>query len=84
MQRRATSARPLWAASVLIVGALIAHGTAKAQDSSGVRAIPTYESVGLYWSNPGASAAAGCEVRFRRSGDSAWTQGLAIVVRRAQ
>src|SRR5258706_6565390 len=78
MQRRATPARPVWAASVLIVGALIAHGSAKAQDSSGVRAIPTYESVGLYWSNPGASAATGCEVKFRRSGDSAWTQGLAM------
>jgi hypothetical protein len=55
---------------------LIACFNAKAQDSSGTRAIPTYESVGLYWSSPGANAATGCEVKFRKSGESAWTQGL--------
>jgi hypothetical protein len=40
------------------------------------RAVPTYESAGIYWSNSGASAATGCEVRFRRAGATAWTQGL--------
>jgi hypothetical protein len=41
-----------------------------------VRAVPTYESVGLYWSNPAATVSGGCEVRFRRVGDTAWKQGL--------
>ena len=40
------------------------------------RAVPTYESVGLYWSNPGTTVAAGCTVRFRKVGELAWTQGL--------
>jgi hypothetical protein len=45
--------------------------------STGTRAVPTYESVGLYWSSPGASVgAAGCEVKFKRSADSTWRQGL--------
>jgi hypothetical protein len=46
--------------------------------STDTRAVPTYESVGLYWSNPGAVAASGCEVKYRRTGDTAWKQGLAM------
>src|SRR5258708_30201072 len=77
MQRRATPARPVWAASVLMVGALIAHSSAKAQDSSGTRAVPTYEAVGLYWSSPGANSS-GCDVQYRKSGESAWKQALPL------
>ena len=43
--------------------------------ANGARAVPTFESIGLYWtppSNPGG----GCPVIFRRVGDSAWRQGL--------
>jgi hypothetical protein len=42
---------------------------------NGARAVPTFESIGLYWtppSNPGT----GCPVIFRKVGDSAWRQGL--------
>ena len=59
-----------------------AQSVAQAQslDSSGVTAVPTYEAVGLYWSSPaGATASAGCEVKFRVAGASTWTQGLAMV-----
>jgi hypothetical protein len=42
--------------------------------TANVRAIPTYESVGLYWSSPGSSN--GCSVQFRASGTTAWTKGL--------
>src|SRR5690242_1420960 len=68
----------LAAASFLLVGLAIANYPAHAQslDSTGVAAVPTYEAVGLYWSAPGANSATGCEVRFRPSGSSAWTQGL--------
>src|SRR5437762_2118314 len=77
MQRHAL--RPAAFASVLLVGlALAAARPAHAVDSIGVRAVPTYESVGLYWSNPGANSTTGCEVTFRKSGESAWTQGLAL------
>ena len=40
-----------------------------------VRAVPTFESLGLYWkpaSNPGA---AGCSVRYRKAGDVDWKDG---------
>ena len=43
--------------------------------ANGARAVPTFESIGLYWtppSNPGA----GCPVIFRKVGDSSWRQGL--------
>ncbi|HZZ92918.1 MAG TPA: hypothetical protein VFE23_10160, partial [Usitatibacter sp.] len=49
---------------------------AQSLDSSGVSAVPTYEAAGLYWNSPaGATSAGGCEVQFRVSGASAWTQG---------
>ncbi len=44
--------------------------------STGTRAIATFESIGLYWTpgtNPGS---AGCQVQFRKQGDSAWRPGL--------
>ena len=43
--------------------------------ATGARAVPTFESIGLYWtppSNPGG----GCPVIFRKIGDSNWRQGL--------
>ncbi|HUQ27148.1 MAG TPA: hypothetical protein VM051_01060, partial [Usitatibacter sp.] len=71
-------ARWLSGASFLFVGLAIANWPAHALDSTGVRAVPTYEAAGLYWSNPGANAQTGCEVKFRKSGDANWTQGLAM------
>src|SRR5262245_18590403 len=72
--------RILAAASFLLLGAAVANWPANAQslDSSGVRAVPTYEAAGLYWSSPGANALTGCEVRFRKAGDASFTQGLAM------
>jgi hypothetical protein len=43
-----------------------------------VRAVPTYEAAGLYWSAPSGAGNAGCDVRYRRAGDSAWSNGLAL------
>src|SRR5919108_322346 len=43
--------------------------------ANGARAVPTFESIGLYWtppSNPGA----GCPVIFRKVGDPTWRQGI--------
>jgi hypothetical protein len=37
----------------------------------------------LYWSSPGATPAGGCEVKYRRSGDAAWKQGLTMWFDRA-
>jgi hypothetical protein len=65
----------------LFAGAMLAGfatwgGAALAQSlpATGTIAIPTYESVGLYWQSPGGTA--GCEVQFRKLGESAWRQGL--------
>ena len=60
---RTKALRPLVAGSVLLVGAILTLGSAKAQDSSGTRAVPTYEAAGLYWSAPGANEANGCNVQ---------------------
>src|SRR4051812_10035013 len=55
-----------------LTGALAA--AAQSLPSANLRAVPTYESVGLYFVSPGTSA--GCKVQFRVAGTSAWTQGL--------
>jgi hypothetical protein len=50
--------------------------TAHAQ-SLGVRAVPTYESAGLYWSDPPTAQTPhpGCKVRYRVAGQGAWREG---------
>src|SRR5207248_1316615 len=74
--------RTLASLGFLLIGLAIAnwpgHARAQSLDSSGVSAVPTYESAGLYWSSPGANSQTGCEVKFRRSGDATWRQGLAM------
>ena len=63
-------------AAACIAAGFAVHGAASAQSlpSTDVAAVPTYESVGLYWQSPGGTS--GCEVRYRRSGDASWSQGL--------
>ena len=46
--------------------------------STNTKAVPTFQSAGLYWKPPSDPGAAGCEVRYRKTGDSAWKQGLAL------
>src|SRR6187401_1456499 len=54
---------------------LFAAGHSHAQlSSAGTSAVPTYESVGIYWNNPGGTS--GCQVRFRKSSEGTWRQGL--------
>jgi len=77
MQRHAfRRPRGLLAASALLIDLVIAQHAAHAQtlDSSGVRAVPTYEAVSLYWDGPGSPS--DCNVQFRQQGASAWTKGL--------
>ena len=80
MQRHAGRSPVLAAASVLLVASALTLGSTRAQalDSTGTRAVPTYESVGLYWSSPGATAATGCEVSYRAAGTADWKPGLAM------
>jgi hypothetical protein len=58
-------------AGALVFAASVAHAQLS---SSGVSVVTTYESAGLYWNNPGGTA--GCQVRFRKTSDSTWRQGL--------
>ncbi|HET7729058.1 MAG TPA: hypothetical protein VFK48_03400 [Usitatibacter sp.] len=81
MKRNLRFARARVLAAVLATAGFAGfHGAASAQvpsatlPTTNVRAVATYESVGLYWSAPGSSN--GCSVRFRKSGDTAWIQGL--------
>jgi hypothetical protein len=51
-------------------------GSGTTLPSTNARAVPTFESLGMYWkpgSNPGA---AGCTLRYRKSTESAWKEGF--------
>ncbi|HUR40742.1 MAG TPA: hypothetical protein VM240_06190, partial [Verrucomicrobiae bacterium] len=61
-------------AAALLMAAGFAGGVQAQLSSSGTIAVPTYESAGIYWSSPGGTA--GCEVKFRKAGESAWRAGL--------
>jgi hypothetical protein len=45
---------------------------------STAKAVPTFEAMGLYWTPPSAPASGGCDVQYRKSGDTAWKSGLAL------
>lgn len=51
---------------------------APALPSTNTRAVPTFESLGLYWTPPSDPGAAGCSVRYQKAGDTAWKDGLAM------
>ena len=72
----------LFLAVVLALAAGAAH--AQALPSTNTRAVPTYESAGLYWSSPGRLRGTGCEVKYRRAGDARLDAGPRPVVRRAR
>ncbi|HEX6733697.1 MAG TPA: heparinase II/III family protein [Azonexus sp.] len=46
--------------------------------STNTRAVPTFESIGLYWKPPSNPGSAGCSVRYRKFGDSTWKTGLPL------
>ncbi|MEA3192093.1 MAG: hypothetical protein QOD26_426 [Betaproteobacteria bacterium] len=44
-------------------------------DSSNVRGVATFHSIGMYWTSPGASSS-GCKMQFRKQGESAWRDAM--------
>jgi hypothetical protein len=44
--------------------------------STNTKAIATFESLGLYWTPPSNPGAAGCNVRFRKQGETTWYEGF--------
>jgi hypothetical protein len=44
----------------------------------GGKAIATFESLGIYWKPPANPGAAGCPVRYRRSSEAQWREGLPL------
>lgn len=44
--------------------------------STNTRAVPTFESIGLYWTPPANPGSAGCSIRYQKLGDTAWKDGL--------
>ncbi len=78
---RTLDMRPFAAAflgMLMILGVSMVPIRVQAQSlpSTNTIAVPTYESAGLYWTNPGGTT--GCEVRFRKAGTTAWSQGLPL------
>jgi Big-like domain-containing protein len=72
--------RHVFRATAALAAAILCSVGAGAQSlpAMGVRAVTTYESAGLYWTNPGANATTGCDVRYRKAGESTWSTGLAL------
>jgi hypothetical protein len=70
--------------AVVLVGAVGVGAAEPAARDSPARAdgapfaIPTFHCLGLYWSPPGGSRDKQVQVRYRRQGDSAWKEGLAM------
>lgn len=69
---------------LFVVSALLVAGgpspafATQSLPSTGARAVPTFESIGLYWapgSNPGS---AGCQIQYKKETDTAWKAGLAM------
>jgi hypothetical protein len=44
----------------------------------GGKGITTFESAGLYWKPPSNPGSAGCDVSYRKRGESAWKDGMAL------
>ena len=42
------------------------------------RVIATFESIGVYWTPPADPGPGGCPIQFRKSGESAWREGLPL------
>ena len=45
---------------------------------AGGKGVATFESIGLYWKPPSNPGSAGCDVSYRRQGESAWKNGMAL------
>jgi hypothetical protein len=63
--------RPRW----IILSALVIASPALAAEP---RAVPTFESIGVYWAPPSDPGPAGCPIQFRKAGESAWREGLPL------
>src|SRR2546423_6908586 len=51
---------------------------AKPGASQPPRAVATFESIGVYWSPSANPGTAGCQIQYRKQGDTAWQPGLAM------
>jgi len=60
------------------VAITVSNNTTPPLPTQGAKAIGTFESLGLYWTPPSNPGAAGCTVRYRKTGESVWNDGLAM------
>jgi len=60
------------------VSITVSNDTTPPLPTQGAKATATFESLGLYWTPPSNPGAAGCTVRYRKTGESAWKDGLAM------
>ncbi len=49
-----------------------------AQSTGTITAVPTFQSIGLYWSNSGGNANTVCNVKYRIAGTTAWLNGYPL------
>ena len=51
-------------------------GSGTTLPANGARAVPTFESLGMYWTPGSDPGAAGCSMRYRKFNESAWREAL--------
>jgi len=61
-----------------VLAGLVTSAAVAPAAPAGPRAVATFESLGLYWTPPSDPGAAGCPVRYRKSGDAQWKNGLPL------
>ena len=42
------------------------------------RAVPTFESLGVYWTPPADPGSGGCPLQFRKRGETNWREALPL------
>jgi len=57
---------------------LVAGLVPLAAHAAAAKAVATFESLGLYWAPPSPPGPAGCKLRYRAAGESAWKEALAM------
>jgi hypothetical protein len=81
--RRPASRAPfvLWGVVALALGLLspsIAEASAETSDSTGAMAVPTYESIGLYWRPAAGSTTNTAHVEYREVGTASWMKAMPL------
>jgi acetyl esterase/lipase len=64
--------------NIILLAALALYSLFSSHALAAVQAVPTFHSLGLYWSDSGGSKETVCEVRYRKAGTTPWRSGYPL------